>query len=322
MSIKKILGYALLCAGLFALWGCSENSTTSNDPDGGETGEVTKNYDWRLEGKWKYASDGENDFPWTFVFEKDGKGTYDGGKLTWYCYNNHLYVDFDNGKSIKDCNYILYGATLQLDNPSLSYILDSPYTGSWLAAGAHDHFTGSVFYYTFTPDGNAECFTFNASGIWESQKYSWFRIKDGIQLQSGATTKNIICQADKERLSVDGEGEFDHTSPFYGQWKSVCSQNGAIHEGDEEFSTIELYPRDDRDYFIYYEKDSKYARYQGSMMILLYNRALYVKSSVDGNETFLYFRFYYSKDTEKVYLELSRGKTFAEYTRYEFVKAL
>lgn len=49
MSIKKILGYALLCAGLFALWGCSENSTTSNDPDGGETGEVTKT----MTGGWK-----------------------------------------------------------------------------------------------------------------------------------------------------------------------------------------------------------------------------------------------------------------------------
>ena len=197
--------------------------------------EVIKSYDWQLEGKWEYASNNGNDFSRTLVFEKDGKGSYDDGTLEWYCSNNHLYIDFDNGKSIKDCDYLFYGATLQLKSPQLSYILDCPFIGSWLATDAHNHFTGSTFYYTFAADGNAECFTFNTSGIWESQKYSWLRTQDGIQLLSNMATKNLICEADAEKLTIQGDGEFSHTSPFYGKWKSVYSQDGIIDEKDENF---------------------------------------------------------------------------------------
>lgn len=276
----------------------------------------------QLEGKWEYASNNGNDFSRTLVFEKDGKGSYDDGTLEWYCSNNHLYIDFDNGKSIKDCDYLFYGATLQLKSPQLSYILDCPFIGSWLATNAHNHFTGSTFYYTFAADGNAECFTFNTSGIWESQKYSWLRTQDGIQLLSNMATKNLICEADAEKLTIQGDGEFSHTSPFYGKWKSVYSQDGIIDEKDENFSTIELYQRTDDDYFVYYEKDNKYASFQGPMSILLPNRALLINPADGSDPLFLYFRFYYSKDSEKVYLELSKDNSFTEYTRYEFVTTL
>lgn len=58
------------------------------------------------------------------------------------------------------------------------------------------------------------------------------------------------------------------------------------------------------------------------MSILLPNRSLLIKPA-DGNDPlFLYFRFYYSKDSGKVYLELSKDNSFTEYTRYEFVTAL
>lgn len=330
MNMKYALSSMLLCFSLFCLPGCNDNETPSNTPGGEEIEEIIKSYDWQLEGKWKYASGNDSDFSQTLVFEKNGKGSYDDGTLKWYCSNNQLYIDFDNGKSIKDCNYSFYGATLQLKNPQLSYILDCPFIGSWLATDAHNHFTGSTFYYTFAPDGGAECFTFNTSGIWVSQKYSWFRTQNGIQLLFNmTTTKDLICQADAEKLSIQGDGEFNHTSPFYGKWKSVYSQNGIINEEDENFSTIELYQRthDDYvyykdDYFVYYKKDNKYASFQGLMSILLPNRSLLIKPA-DGNDPlFLYFRFYYSKDSGKVYLELSKDNSFTEYTRYEFVTAL
>lgn len=172
MNMKYALSSILLCFSLFCLPSCNDNETPANTPDGEEVEEVIKSYDWQLEGKWEYALNNGNDFSRTLVFEKDGKGSYDDGTLEWYCSNNHLYIDFDNGKSIKDCDYLFYGATLQLKSPQLSYILDCPFIGSWLATNAHNHFTGSTFYYTFAADGNAECFTFNTSGIWESQKYS------------------------------------------------------------------------------------------------------------------------------------------------------
>lgn len=230
MNMKYALSSILLCFSLFCLPSCNDNETPANTPDGEEVEEVIKSYDWQLEGKWEYASNNGNDFSRTLVFEKDGKGSYDDGTLKWYCSNNHLYIDFDNGKSIKDCDYLFYGATLQLKNPQLSYILDCPFIGSWLATDAHNHFTGSTFYYTFAADGNAECFTFNTSGIWESQKYSWLRTQDGIQLLSNMATKNLICEADAEKLTIQGDGEFSHTSPFYGKWKSVYSQDGIIDE--------------------------------------------------------------------------------------------
>lgn len=322
MNMKYALSSMLLCLSLFCLPGCNDNETPANAPGGEEIENIIKSYDWQLEGKWKYASGNDSDFSQTLVFEKNGKGSYDDGTLKWYCSNNQLYIDFDNGKSIKDCNYSFYGATLQLKNPQLSYILDCPFIGSWLATDAHNHFTGSTFYYTFAPDGGAECFTFNASGIWESQKYSWFRTQNGIQLLSNMATKNLICEADAEKLTIQGDGEFSHASPFYGKWKSVYSQDGIIDEKDENFSTIELYQRTDDDYFVYYEKDNKYASFQGPMSILLPNRALLINPADGSDPLFLYFRFYYSKDSEKVYLELSKDNSFTEYTRYEFVTTL
>lgn len=322
MNMKYALSSILLCFSLFCLPSCNDNETPANTPDGEEVEEVIKSYDWQLEGKWEYALNNGNDFSRTLVFEKDGKGSYDDGTLEWYCSNNHLYIDFDNGKSIKDCDYLFYGATLQLKNPQLSYILDCPFIGSWLATDAHNHFTGSTFYYTFAADGNAECFTFNTSGIWESQKYSWLRTQDGIQLLSNMANKNLICEADAEKLTIQGDGDFSHTSPFYGKWKSVYSQDGIIDEKDENFSTIELYQRTDDDYFVYYEKDNKYASFQGPMSILLPNRALLINPADGSDPLFLYFRFYYSKDSEKVYLELSKDNSFTEYTRYEFVTTL
>ena len=203
MNMKYALSSILLCFSLFCLPSCNDNETPANTPDGEEVEEVIKSYDWQLEGKWEYTSNNGNDFSRTLVFEKDGKGSYDDGTLEWYCSNNHLYIDFDNGKSIKDCDYLFYGATLQLKSPQLSYILDCPFIGSWLATDAHNHFTGSTFYYTFAADGNAECFTFNTSGIWESQKYSWLRTQDGIQLLSNMATKNLIWEADAEKFDEE-----------------------------------------------------------------------------------------------------------------------
>ena len=124
MNMKYALSSILLCFSLFCLPSCNDNETPANTPDGEEVEEVIKSYDWQLEGKWEYASNNGNDFSRTLVFEKDGKGSYDDGMLEWYCSNNHLYIDFDNGKSIKDCDYLFYGATLQLKSPQLSYILD------------------------------------------------------------------------------------------------------------------------------------------------------------------------------------------------------
>ena len=117
MNMKYALSSMLLCFSLFCLPGCNDNETPSNTPDGEEIEEIIKSYDWQLEGKWKYASGNDKDFSQTLVFEKNGKGSYDDGTLEWYCSNNQLYIDFDNGKSIKDCNYSFYGATLQLKNP-------------------------------------------------------------------------------------------------------------------------------------------------------------------------------------------------------------
>lgn len=124
--MKYALSSILVCFSLFCLPSCNDNETPANTPDGEEVEEVIKSYDWQLEGKWEYASNNGNDFSRRLVFEKDGKGSYDDGTLEWYCSNNHLYIDFDNGKSIKDCDYLFYGATLQLKNPQLSYILDCP----------------------------------------------------------------------------------------------------------------------------------------------------------------------------------------------------
>lgn len=103
----------------------------------------------------------------------------------------------------------------------------------------------------------------------------------------------------------------------------VCLFTGRHHRRkDENFSTIELYQRTDNDYFVYYEKDNKYASFQGPMSILLPNRALLINPADGSDPLFLYFRFYYSKDSEKVYLELSKDNSFTEYTRYEFVTTL
>lgn len=113
------------------------------------------------------------------------------------------------------------------------------------------------------------------------------------------TTKDLICQADAEKLTIQGDGEFNHASPFYGKWKSVYSQDGIINEEDENFSTIELYQRTDDDYFVYYKKDNKYASFQGLMSILLPNRSLLIKPA-DGNDPlFLYFRFIIQKIQER-----------------------
>ena len=59
-----------------------------------------------------------------------------------------------------------------------------------------------------------------------------------------------------------------------------------------------------------------------STSILLPNRALLINPADGSDPLFLYFRFYYSKDSEKVYLELSKDNSFTEYTRYEFVTTL
>lgn len=63
MNMKYALSCILLYFSLFSLPSCNDSETSSNAPGGEEIENTTKSYDWQLEGKWKYASGNDSDFP-------------------------------------------------------------------------------------------------------------------------------------------------------------------------------------------------------------------------------------------------------------------
>lgn len=62
------------------LCGCSSSDDGSGDDDN-----PVPEYDSSIVGTWQISDNGgDQSAPTTIVFEADGKGTYDDGKLNWY----------------------------------------------------------------------------------------------------------------------------------------------------------------------------------------------------------------------------------------------
>ena len=139
--------------------------------------------------------------------------------------------------------------------------------------------------------------------------------------------EHLSYQVTDGSLTLEGKGDYVQTPPYYGIWKSVSSSAGAIQPNDYAFSIVEIYKYQEKTYFYckfwdqsnlngkYYQQN-----YQTFPKIVFNNQQQMIILLLEGSgdATTLYFRFYYSKDAKKVFMDLSKKIDFKEYVRYEY----
>ena len=209
--------------------------------------------------------------------------------------------------------------------------MDLPFVGSWTAVNAGKAFSGTDFFYHFDRNGDGGVFTFGADGLWKYQEGKWSRSKEGMDWMKGRFSDNehLSYQVTEGKLTLEGKGDYVQTPPYYGVWNSVSSSAGAIQPDNYDFSTVEIYEYQERTYFYckfwdqgnlngkYYQQN-----YQTFPKVVFSNQQQMIILLSEGTEdaTTLYFRFYYSKDVKKVFMDLSKNIDFKEYVRYEYQK--
>ena len=306
---------------------CSDDEPLDKDPDQGQTLPVHHNE--RLVGSWSLVKPLGNGAGCRSVINlnEDGTGSDDSQSLKWSTTDGKLEIVFADGSKLRTA-YQYYGAVLALADYA-EYEMKLPFVGAWTAANAGKSFSGTDFFYHFDRNGDGGVFTFGADGLWQYQEGKWDRSKEGMDWMKGrfGDNEHLSYQATDGGLTLEGKGEFVQTPPYYGVWKSVSSSAGVIQTDDYAFSTVEIYKYQEKTYFYctYWDLgnlDGKYHQqnYQTFPKVVFSKQQQMIILLPEETEdaTTLYFRFYYSKDAKKVFMDLSKNIDFKEYVRYEY----
>ena len=311
--------------------GCSDDDPLDSSDDFNQEQVLPGHHDVRLVGSWRFVKslgDGTS-IKTVLNLKEDGTGSDGSASLKWLTTDNKLEIVFADGSKLRTA-YQTYGAVLALVDYA-EYEMDLPFVGSWTAVNTGKAFSGTDFFYHFDRNGDGGVFTFGTDGLWKYQEGKWSRSKEGMDWMKGRFSDNehLSYQVTGGRLALEGKGEFVQTPPYYGVWKSVSSSAGAIQSDDYDFSTVEIYKSQKKTYFYctYWNQgnlDGKYYKqnYQTFPKIVFSKQQQMIILPSDGTEdaTTLYFRFYYSKDAKKVFMDLSKKIEFKEYIRYEYQK--
>ena len=300
------------------LCGCS-----SSDDGSGEGDNPVLRYDHSLVGTWQISDNGgDQSAPGTIVFEADGKGTYDDGKLTWYTSDRKLYVRFDNGRRINGDFYYVGGAKLSFQESKLVYTTSFPAVGRWYA----ENFKGGYFSYDFKNTGTCKTYGFDDGGNQVKRDIWWFRIPQGVVLDYDGDTRTLQFSLDGDRMIVEGEGTFVRDVPVYGNWRSVYTENGPIGQDSEDYSELEIIKKEYGSYFYCtYNSDECIGEGPCTMTVACVmelfpdSGQMYIRND-DSVNIVIYYRFHYDKTAEKLYLELSKEAEFNKYSGYEMVE--
>ena len=330
MKMNKIINTVIICGMMLLAMnsaGCSNDGPLNPDSDSNQ-GQV-EHHSPRLVGSWRFVTslgDG-SDCKTVLNLNEDGTGSDDSQSLKWSTTDGKLQIVFADGSKLRTA-YQYYGAVLALADYA-EYEMKLPFVGAWTAANAGKSFSGTDFFYHFDRNGDGGVFTFGSDGLWQYQEGKWSRSKEGMDWMKGRFSDNehLSYQATDGRLTLEGKGEFVQTLPYYGVWKSVSSSAGAIQPDDYAFSTFEIYKYQEKTYFYctYWDQgnlDGKYHQqnFQTFPKVVFSKQQQMIILLPEGTEdaTTLYFRFYYSKDAKKVFMDLSKKNDFKEYVRYEY----
>lgn len=305
--------------------GCSDDEPSGSGPDSNQ--EQVEHHNPRLVGNWRFVKplgDGTG-YKTVIKLNEDGTGSDNSASLTWTTNDDKLEIVFADGSRLCTA-YQTYGAVLALVDYA-EYEMELPFVGAWTAADAGRSFSGTDFFYHFDRNGNGGVFTFGTDGLWKYQESEWSRSKIGIDwTKKGKDKEHLSYQVSDGRLTIEGKGEFVQTPPYYGVWKSVSSSAGAIQPDDYAFSTVEIYRHQEKTYFYcdfwdYSDLNGKYYKqnYQTFPEVVFSKQQQMIILLPEGTEdaTILYFRFYYSTEAKKVFMDLSKNNVFKEYVRYE-----
>ena len=326
--INNAIVYGMLMLSMCTV-SCSDNDSSDPDHDSDKGELLPAHSDERLVGSWKFVKSlGDNTAPKPLInLEEDGTGSDNSGNLKWFIANNKLQIVFADG-SILMTAYRIDGAVLTIEDYA-EYEMELPFLGSWTAANAGKSFTGTDFFYQFDRDGEGGVFTFGTDGLWKYQERKWSRTQEGIEWMKGKDKEHLSYQVSENTLTIEGKGEFVQTPPYYGVWKSVSSSAGAIQPDDYAFSTVEIYKYLEKTYFCceYWEQSNlngKYYKmnYQTFPTVVFSKQQQMLILIPEGLEegTAVYFRFYQSKESSKVFMDLSKNLDFKKYVRYEYQK--
>ena len=327
-GVFNAIAYGLMMLAVCSA-GCKNDdpSNSGSDSDHGQL--LPLQHDERLAGIWKFAKSLSNntDYISEFHLKEDGTGSYNSSSLKWSTTNNKLEIVFADGSKLLT-GYQTYGAVLVLVDYA-EYEMELPFVGLWTAVNAGKTFSGTDFFYHFDRNGDGGVFTFESDGLWKYQEGKWSRSKEGMTWTKGRFSENehLSYQATDGGLTLEGKGEFVQTPPYYGVWRSVSSSAGAIQPDDYAFSTVEIYKYQEKTYFYctYWDQgnlDGKYHQqnFQTFPTVVFSKQQQIIILLPEGTEdaTTLYFRFYYSKEAKKVFMDLSKKNDFKEYVRYEY----
>ena len=332
MKMNKMIHNAIMYGMIMlatCLVGCSDDdpSDLGHDSDKGQL--LPQHSDPRLVGSWKFVKslgDGSG-YKTVLHLNEDGTGSDHSGNLKWFIANNKLQIVFADGSILRTA-YRIEGAVLTVEDYA-EYEMELPFLGSWTAANAGKSFTGTDFFYHFDRDGEGGVFTFGSDGIWKYQERKWSRTQEGIEWMKGKNKEHLSYQVSENTLTIEGKGAFVQTPPYYGVWKSVSSSSGAIEPDDHAFSTVEIYKYQEKTYFYcqFWDKsnlDGTYhkSNYQAFTKVVFSKQQQMIILLPEGLEegTAVYFRFYQSKESSKVFMDLSKNVEFKEYVRYEYQK--
>lgn len=330
MKAERIIGVWLLCLCAFGFAGCGND----DDAGGQDPGEVIEmEYDWKLVGDWeleRFADSQQENQAWKLSLKADGTGTSDDGGLKWHTTDGRLAISFADGTEL-DAVYATRGSLLSIKDYA-DYAMELPVVGNWHATEAGKAFAGTDFLYRIYPDGVMNIFSFGSDGFLRCEELQWERSQEGIRLIRQNKAQDWAYQVtDDGTLSVEGNSaKYVHTPlPYEGSWKSVASSEGTIHPEDTSFSTVKILNTFGKPHFIckYLSQSNLNYQYYPATFEAVIRETLFSKQQqqfllkpVDGalDACWMDFRFYFSKEEKKVYLDLSMERTFKEYVRYEY----
>ena len=325
--VNNIIIYGMIMLAMCSV-GCSDDEPLNPDSVPGQGQVLPQQHDERLVGSWRFVEslgDGSG-YKTVFNLSEDGTGSDNSSSLKWSTTNDKLEIIFADGSKLHTA-YQTYGAVLRLEDYA-EYEMELPFLGSWTAAHAGKSFSGTDFFYNFNRNGEGGVFTFGTDGLWKYQDSKWRKSKEGIDWKKGKDKEYLSYQVAEGRLTLEGKGDYVQTPPYYGIWKSVSSSTGAIQPDDYAFSTVDIYMYDEKTYFYctYWDQsnlDGKYYKqnYQAFPEVVFSKRQQMIILHPEGGAgdgITIYFRFYYSKEAKKVFMDLSKNLDFKEYVRYGY----
>lgn len=323
MKLKNLINILPLIVCLFILPSCNDTFVPDeNNPD-----KIIKEYDWKLVGSWEQTNDITGKFPTDFVFNEDGSGLCDKGKLAWFTSKNKLFMKIGKAKEYTPRYYSIFGANLSFGN-DITYKMELPFMQTWFAEDAFTNFNGRTFMLNFKENTMCQRVKFEFDGTEVQKSFSWERTQTGVTLRDGFLEESLIFDVKDGKLTLKDNGVFVQDIPWYGKWDAITNNKGEILPDSEDFSSVEFTRKDGQSYISCKYKtlnaDGKFVEssLHGKVQILYYNnrKLLVTEHNIgNGDAIIIDFRTHYSGEKQKLLIQLSNDK-FGTWTNYQLVK--